>query len=165
MKKSTEAALSIGIAYLLMKFGLAVWRHPIVSTIAFTAVFVLYALDGAPFWEAVRSARSLAAIYGGIISQAWIECARNTCYYAEPSWYATTRALNGLYVSSLGDFHWWFHRDGWLPNPALITSVLLSIAIGLAIAIMFPHRSHDEKQLIRDEKRKARSHAADPPVE
>jgi hypothetical protein len=105
MKKSTETALSVGIAYLLMKIGTGIWRHPKGSAVTFTALFVVYVLDGAPFWEAVHSARSLAAIYaivfiiglactgrgfaaflwflalmfGLTLSQAWIECAQTTC--------------------------------------------------------------------------------------
>lgn len=189
MKKSTEAALAVGVAYLLMKLGLAIWRHPIISAIVFAALYLPYALGGPPLWEAVRSARSITPIYalvfivglaftgrgfaallwfmalmvGVSISQAWIECAQNTCYYMEPAWYATTRASNGLYVSSLDDYHWWFHHSGWLPSPAAIVAGLVALAGVVVKDIIFPRSPNDETQRMQDQKGEP-SHSAHSPV-
>jgi hypothetical protein len=168
MKKSTETVLAAGVAYTLMSMGIAIWRHPVISAIAFVVLFVLYAIDGPPFWEAVHVARSLAAIYGFVFiggmactgrgfaaylwfialvfavitSQAWIECIQNTCYYVKPSWYATTLAPNGFYVSSLSDYHWWLDRHGWLPPPVVIAAIMLVLTIAIVKEVILSRQSN-----------------------
>ena len=63
MKKSTQVVLIAGFAYLAIKVGTAIWRHPAISAIVLAAIFLLYALGGPPFWEAVHSALSIVSIY------------------------------------------------------------------------------------------------------
>jgi hypothetical protein len=169
MKKSTEAALCFGLGYVLLRTGIAIWRHPVGSAIVLTAFFIAYAFDAPSPWEALHSAIALATLYalvfivglacsgrglaaflwfvalmsGVNIIQAWIECTQNTCYYAEPHWYASTRSPDGHYVSNLGDFHWWFHHDGLLPQPAVLAAAAMVLILSILEEVFAPRQTND----------------------
>jgi hypothetical protein len=55
-----------------------------------------------------------------------------------------------MYVSSLNDYRWWFHPDGWLPSPATFAAVLLFSAIAILKEVVFPRLSQEAKQPKKD---------------
>jgi hypothetical protein len=69
-----------------------------------------------------------------------------------------------MYVSSLGDYHWWFHRDGWLPSPANFATILLFSAIAILKEVVFPRPSQEAKQPLRDKTATADSPTDDAPM-
>ena len=166
MKKSTQAALSIGAGYLILRMGVAIHRHPVGSAVIFTVFLISYALDGASALEVASTALSLASIYGLVfiiglacagrwiaalcwfmaiffcveLVQGWVECAAHTCYYTEAHWYASKLAANGLYQSSLGDYEWWTNHGRWLPSPAAVCVCLLLFAMSVIVDRFFPHQ-------------------------
>jgi hypothetical protein len=63
MKKRTQVALSFAAGYLIVKIGIAIYRHPLGAAVAFTIMIMLSAFGGASALEIAHGIVSLTVIY------------------------------------------------------------------------------------------------------
>ena len=158
MNKRFQVALAFAAGYLILKMGVAIYRHPVGAVVVFTILTVFNVIGGASASDVVHAISSFTVILGlvFIIGLAW-----------EGRWVAAflwlialligVAILRGLidYVVAIAasgyltDYHWWFaHRRGWLPSPALIAFYLLLVAVAIIKESFSPPRPDDQKREI-----------------
>ena len=141
MNKRSQIALALAAGYLLLKIGIAIYRHPVGAVVVFVILTVFSVIGGASASDVVHAIFSLAVI---------IELVFVIGLACEGRWVAAflwlialligVAILRGLidYVAAIAasgyltDYHWWFaRRRGWLPSPALIAFYLLVVAVAI----------------------------------
>jgi hypothetical protein len=156
MKKSIQAALSVGATYLLVNTGVVIYRYPAHSAVVFAILTVFSLIGGASAWEVAHAAFAFAAIVALIFI---IALACNGRWFAAYFWFmalliSMVMVRAGLdYVATLGvsghlsDYHWWLHHSGrWLPNPAEIAITLLVMLISILKDIFFPKQPNQDRR-------------------
>jgi hypothetical protein len=138
MKKRTQVAMSLAAGYLIVKIGIAIYRHPIGAAVALAIMIVLSLCGGASALEAAHGAVSLTAIYAFVFI---IAIAYNG------QWLTATLGFIAILVGArvaaglidqlaplvasrtLGDYHWLIHRNGWFPSPLALMALIVLAAI------------------------------------
>ena len=158
MNKRSQIALAFAAGYLLLKMGIAIYRHPVGAVVVFAILTVFSVIGGASASDVVHAISSFAVILGLVFI---IGLACEGRWVAAFLWlialligvailrglidYVTTLAASGY----LTDYHWWFaHRRGWLPSPALIAFYLLLVAVAIIKENFSPPRPDDQKREI-----------------
>ena len=156
MNKRSQVALAFAAGYVLLKMGLAIYRHPVGAVVVFAILTVFSVIGGASASDVVRATFSFAVIVGlvfiiGLACEGrWVAAllwfiALLICLAVIQSLidYAATLAAS----SYLTDYHWWFdHRRGWVPSPAVIALNLLAVVVAIIKDIFFPSRLADQKR-------------------
>ena len=141
MNKRSQIALALAAGYVLLKIGIAVYRHPKGAVVVFAVLTALSVIGGASASDAAHAIFPLAVIIG-LVFIIGLAC--------EGRWVAAVLWLIALLICSviirgltdyvaaiaasghLTDYHWWFHqRHLWVPSPALIAFYLLVIAVAI----------------------------------
>jgi hypothetical protein len=141
MNKRSQVALAFAAGYLILKMGVAIYRHPVGAVVVFAILTVFSVIGGASASDVVHAIFSFAVIIG-LVFIVGLPC--------EGRWVAAflwsialligVAILRGLtdYLAAIAasgyltDYHWWFARPrGWLPSPALIAFYLLAVAIAI----------------------------------
>ena len=158
MNKRSQIALAFAAGYLLLKMGIAIYRHPVGAVVVFAILTVFSVIGGASASDVVHAIFSFTVILG-LVFIIGLAC--------EGSWVAAflwsialligVAILRGLidYVTMLAasgyltDYHWWFaRRHAWLPSPALIAFYLLAVAVAIIKENFSPPRPDDQKREI-----------------
>ena len=156
MNKRSQIALAFAAGYLLLKMGIAIYRHPVGAVVVFAILTVFSVIGGASASDVVHATFSFAVIVGLVFI---IGLACKGRRVAALLWfialliclavlqglidYAATLAASGY----LTDYHWWFdHRRGWVPSPAVIALNLLAVAVAIIKDIFFPPRLDDQER-------------------
>ena len=154
MNKRSQIALAFAAGYLLLKIGIAIYRHPVGAAVVFAILTVFSVIGGASSSDVVHATFSFAVILGFVFI---IGLACEGRRVAALLWliamlicvailrclidYVGTLAASG----NLTDYHWWFaHRRGWVPSPALIAFNLLMVAFAIIKDIFF--RLNDQER-------------------
>ena len=156
MNKRSQVALAFAAGYVLLKTGIAVYRHPVGAAVIFVILTVFSVLGGASASDVVRATFSFAVIVG-LVFIIGLACKGRrvaallwfitllVCLAVIQSLidYAATLAASGY----LTDYHWWFdHRRGWVPIPAVIALNLLAVVVAIIKDIFFPSRLADQER-------------------
>jgi hypothetical protein len=156
MNKRFQIALTFAAGYLLLKIGVAIYRHPVGAAVIFVILTVFSVIGGASASDVVQGTFSFAVIVGLVFI---IGLACKGRQVAALFWfialliclaivqilidYAATHAASGYPT----DYHWWFdHRRGWVPSPAVIALNLLAVAVAIIKNIFFPPRLDDQER-------------------
>ena len=156
MNKRSQIALAFAAGYLLLKMGIAIYRHPVGAVVVFAILTVFSVIGGASASDVVHAISSFAVILGLVFI---IGLACEGRWVAAFLWLIAlligVAILRGLidYVAAIAasgyltDYHWWFaRRHGWLPSPALIAFYLLSVAVAIIKENFSPPRPDDQKR-------------------
>jgi hypothetical protein len=156
MNKRSQIALAFAAGYLLLKIGMAIYRHPVGAAVVFVVLTVFSVAGGASASAVVHATFSFAVIVGlvfiiglackgrRVAALLWF-VALLICLAVIQSLidYAATHVASGY----LTDYHWWFdHRRGWVPSPAAVAFNLLAVAVAIIKNIFFPSRLDDQKR-------------------
>ena len=158
MNKRSQIALAFAAGYLLLKMGIAIYRHPVGAVVVFAILTVFSVIGGASASDVVHAISSFTVILGLVFI---IGLACEGRWVAAFLWLIAlligVAILRGLidYVAAIAasgyltDYHWWFaHRRGWLPSPALIAFYLLVVAVAIIKENFSPPRPDDQKREI-----------------
>ena len=158
MNKRSQVALAFAAGYLLLKMGIAIYRHPVGAVVVFAILTVFSVIGGASASDVVHATFSFAVIVGLVFI---IGLACKGRWVAAFLWFIAlligVAILRGLidYVATIAasgyltDYHWWFaRRRGWLPSPALIAFYLLLVAVAIIKENFSPPRPDDQKREI-----------------
>ena len=156
MNKRSQVALAFAAGYVLLKMGIAIYRHPVGAVVVFAILTVFSVIGGASASDVVHATFSFAVIVGlvfiiglackgrRVAALLWF-IALLICLAVIQSLidYAATLAASGY----LTDYHWWFdHRRGWVPSPAVIALNLLAVVVAIIKDIFFPSRLADQER-------------------
>ena len=158
MNKRFQVALAFAARYLILKMGVAIYRHPVGAVVVFTILTVFNVIGGASASDVVHAIFSFAVILGLVFI---IGLACEGHWVAAFLWlialligvailrglidYVTTLAASGY----LTNYHWWFaRRRGWLPSPALIAFYLLLVVVAIIKENFSRPRPDDQKREI-----------------
>jgi hypothetical protein len=141
MNKRSQVALAFAAGYLILKMGVAIYRHPVGAVVVFAILTVFSVIGGASASDVVHAIFSFAVIIGLVFI---VGLACDGRWVAAFLWSIAlligVAILRGLtdYLAAIAasgyltDYHWWFARPrGWLPSPALIAFYLLAVAIAI----------------------------------
>ena len=156
INKRSQVALAFAAGYLLLKMGIAIYRHPVGAVVIFAILTVFSVIGGASASDVVHAIFSFAVILGLVFI---IGLACEGRLVAAFLWFialligvAILRGMIGYVVAIvasgyLTDYHWWFARPhGWLPSPALIAFYLLAVAVAIIKENFSPPRPDDQKR-------------------
>ena len=156
--KRSQIALAFAAGYLLLKIGIAIYRHPVGAAVIFVILTVFSVVGGASASDVVHATFSFAVIVGLIFI---IGLACKGRRVAALLWFIAlligVAILRGLtdYLAAIAaigyltDYHWWFaRRHAWLPSPALIAFYLLLVAVAIIKEKFPPPRPDDQKREI-----------------
>jgi hypothetical protein len=155
MNKRSQIALAFAAGYLLLKMGIAIYRHPVGAVVVFAILTVFSVIGGASASDVVHAIFSFTVILG-LVFIIGLAC--------EGSWVAAflwsialligVAILRGLtdYLAAIAasgyltDYHWWFaRRHAWLPSPALVAFYLLAVAVAIIKDNLSPPRPNNQK--------------------
>jgi hypothetical protein len=158
INKRSQVALAFAAGYLLLKMGIAIYRHPVGAVVIFAILTVFSVIGGASASDVVHATFSFAVIVGLIFI---IGLACKGRRVAALLWFIAlligVAILRGLTddlaaiaaIGYLTDYHWWFaRRHAWLPSPALIAFYLLLVAVAIIKEKFSPPRPDDQKREI-----------------
>ena len=158
INKRSQVALAFAAGYLLLKMGIAIYRHPVGAVVIFAILTVFSVIGGASASDVVHATFSFAVIVGLIFI---IGLACKGRRVAALLWFIAlligVAILRGLtdYLAAIAaigyltDYHWWFaRRHAWLPSPALIAFYLLLVAVAIIKEKFSPPRPDDQKREI-----------------
>ena len=156
MNKRSQIALAFAAGYVLLKIGIAVYRHPVGAVVVFAILTVFGVIGGGSASDVVHAMFSFAVIIGLVFI---IGLACKGRWVAAVLWLMAlltcVAILRGLtdYVAAIAasgyltDYHWWFHHHNrWVPSPALIAFNLLLVAIAIIKNIVFSPRLDDQNR-------------------
>ena len=156
INKRSQVALAFAAGYLLLKMGIAIYRHPVGAVVIFAILTVFSVIGGASASDVVHAIFSFAVILGLVFI---IGLACEGRLVAAFLWFIAlligVAILRGMidYVVAIAasgyltDYHWWFARPhGWLPSPALIAFYLLAVAVAIIKENFSPPRPDDQKR-------------------
>jgi hypothetical protein len=149
MNERSQIASAFAAAYVLLKIGIAMFRHPVGAGVGFGILIVFSVVGGASASEVVHAALSFMVTLGLVLI---IGLAREGRRVAALLWLiamliciAIFRALID-YVAALAargyltDYHWWFHRRH------LIAFYLLSVSVANIKDIFSSFRPDGQKR-------------------
>ena len=158
MNKRSQVALAFAAGYVLLKTGIAIYRHPVGAVVVFAIIVVFSVIGGASASDVVHAIFSFAVMIGLVFI---IGLAYEGRWVAAFLWLIAlligVAILRGLIddvaaIAASGyltDYHWWFaRRRGWLPSPALIAFYLLVVAVAIIKENFSPPRPDDQKREI-----------------
>ena len=156
INKRSQVALAFAAGYLLLKVGIAIYRHPVGAVVIFAILTVFSVIGGASASDVVHAIFSFAVILGLVFI---IGLACEGRLVAAFLWFialligvAILRGMIGYVVAIvasgyLTDYHWWFaRRHAWLPSPALIAFYLLLVAVAIIKESFSPPQPDDQKR-------------------
>ena len=156
MNKRSQIALAFAAGYLILKMGIAIYRHPVGAVVVFAILTVFSVIGGASASDVVHAIFSFAVIIGLVFI---VGLACDGRWVAAFLWSIAlligVAILRGLtdYLAAIAasgyltDYHWWFARPrGWLPSPALIAFYLLAVAIAIIKDDISRPRPDDQKR-------------------
>ena len=155
MNKRSQIALAFAAGYVLLKTGIAIYRHPVGTVVVFAILTVFSVIVGASASDVVHAISSFTVILGLVFI---IGLACEERWVAAFVWSIAlligVAILRGLtdYLAAIAasgyltDYHWWFaRRHAWLPSPALVAFYLLAVAVAIIKDNLSPPRPNNQK--------------------
>jgi hypothetical protein len=134
-------ALAFAAGYVLLKIGIAIYRHPVDAVVVFAILTVFSVIGGASASDVVHAIFSFTVILGlvfiiglackgrRVAAVLWLT-ALLICFAMLQGLfdYVATIAASGYLPIITGGFD---HRRGWVPSPALVAFNLLLLAVAI----------------------------------